>query len=103
MKHIFLMLAALLSFTAVSARMKISYDESKVLSEDIHALGGVATRKEVAVYFDDSEKSYMVLLMYVPNEKKGPVPAFLGVNFMGNHATTYDPGVSMPIIISSRL
>lgn len=68
----------------------------KVLSSDAGALGGKATRKEVAVYFDAAEKVYMVLLMYVPNDRKGPVPAFLGANFLGNHATTDDPEVSMP-------
>ena len=68
----------------------------KVLSCDVEALGGKATRKEVAVYFDVAEKVYMVLLMYVPNDRKGPVPAFLGANFKGNHGTTDDPEVSMP-------
>lgn len=68
----------------------------KVLSTDTEALEGKATRKEVAVYFDAAKKVYMVLLMYVPNDRKGPVPAFLGVNFKGNHGTTLDPEVSMP-------
>ena len=68
----------------------------KLLSSDAEALGGKATRKEVAVYFDAAEKVYMVLLMYVPNDRIGPVPAFLGVNFKGNHGTTDDPEVSMP-------
>ena len=68
----------------------------KLLSSDAEALGGKATRKEVAVYFDTAEKVYMVLLMYIPNDRKGPVPAFLGVNFKGNHGTTDDPEVSMP-------
>ena len=68
----------------------------KVLSETPDALGGKATRKEVEVYFDKEEKSGMTLLMYLPNAAKGPVPAFIGVNFKGNHATTDDPEVSMP-------
>ena len=68
----------------------------KVLNEDYKAINGLATRKEVAVYFDAAETSYMVMLMYVPNDRKGPVPAFVGINFKGNHATTDDPGVSMP-------
>lgn len=68
----------------------------KVLSCDVEALGGKATRKEVAVYFDAAKKVYMVLLMYVPNDRKGPVPVFLGANFKGNHGTTDDPEVLMP-------
>lgn len=68
----------------------------KVLKEDRNALGGKATRKEVAVYFDAEEKSSMIILMHIPNDRKGPVPAFVGANFMCNHGTTEDPGVSMP-------
>ena len=68
----------------------------EVLSEASDALGGKATRKEVAIYFDKDKNSNMVLLMYIPNGVKGPVPAFLGINFKGNHATTNDPHVGMP-------
>jgi len=52
--------------------------------------------KEVEVFFDAEEKGSLVLLLYVPNKKDGPAPAFLGANFRGNHATTDDPGVSLP-------
>lgn len=68
----------------------------KELSVDTAALDGAATRKEIAIYFDEAEKSYMVLLLYIPNGQKGPVPAFVGVNFKGNHATTFDEEVSLP-------
>jgi len=68
----------------------------KVLKENPKAFGGLATMREVGIYFNAQETNYMVLLMYVPNNVKGPVPAFVGVNFKGNHATTDDPEVSMP-------
>ena len=68
----------------------------KVLTEDKNALNGTATRKEVAMYFDKEESHCAVLLMYIPNGSDGPVPAFMGINFKGNHATTFDPGVSLP-------
>lgn len=68
----------------------------EVLSTDDDALGGKAVRKAVAVYFDAARTSYMVMLMYVPKDRKGPVPAFLGANFKGNHGTTEDPEVSLP-------
>lgn len=59
----------------------------KQLSSDSTALEGKATRKEVAVYFDEKDSLGMTLLMYVPNDRKGPVPAFLGANFKGNAGT----------------
>ena len=48
------------------------------------ALGGKAVRKEVAIYFDKAETQGLKLLLYVPKNAKGAVPAFLGVNFKGN-------------------
>lgn len=63
-------------------------------SRSENALGGLATRKEVRISFVDGE--YIDLLLYVPRGRSGPVPAFLGVNFFGNHTITADPGVSLP-------
>lgn len=40
----------------------------------------------------------MTLLIYVPNGHDGPVPAFMGINFWGNHATCLDEGVSLPAL-----
>ena len=57
----------------------------KVLSEDKTALGGIATRKEVAVYFTKGNAHYMTILMYLPNQVKTPVPLFVGLNFDGNY------------------
>ena len=57
-----------------------------VTSLDRQALGGTATRKEVSVCFTakpDGPK--MDLLIYLPNAARKPVPAFLGMNFEGNH------------------
>ena len=68
----------------------------KVLSSDRTAMGGKATRKEVAVYYTKDESRWMTLLIYIPNNRKGKVPAFLGINFKGNHTTTDDPAVSLP-------
>ena len=46
----------------------------KVLEESHEAFGGKATRRQVAVYFTEDESRYMTVLMYIPNDAKGPVP-----------------------------
>jgi hypothetical protein len=67
----------------------------KVLSEDKNALGGIATRKEVAVYFTKGDTDYMTILMYLPNREKTPVPLFVGLNFEGNYTVGNDPGITI--------
>jgi hypothetical protein len=69
-----------------------------VNSEDKEALGGKAIRREVAILFTDNPTGPRInLLLYLP---KGAapgrrVPAFLGLNFEGNHAVSKDPGISL--------
>lgn len=63
---------------------------------DSRALGGKATRKEVDVYFSgDRTGPSMRILMFVPNDAGKPVPAFLGLNFFGNHTVHGDPGIQL--------
>lgn len=64
---------------------------------DSKALDGRATRKELVIRFakPSGEKPSMRLLLYVPNERDGPVPAFLGLNFLGNHTVWPDPGITV--------
>ena len=63
--------------------------------EDTHYFGGRATKKEVAITFGDPA-STIHLLLVVPNKREGPVPAFLGLNFHGNHAVLPDPTITLP-------
>jgi hypothetical protein len=69
-----------------------------VNSEDKQALGGKAIRREVAILFtDDPAGPRINLLVYLPGDA-GPahrVPAFVGLNFEGNHAVSKDPGISL--------
>ena len=68
----------------------------RVLEEDRTALDGLATRRQVRVFFDKEEADYLTLLLYLPNHRSKKVPAFLGVNFFGNHTIDTDPGILLP-------
>jgi hypothetical protein len=60
------------------------------------ALRGQATRKEVRVWFSEkSDGPKMDLLIYIPRSGSGPYPAFLGLNFGGNHTVEADPGLKI--------
>ena len=68
----------------------------EVTSTDPQALGGKATRKEVSVYFTGQKDGpKMDLLIYLPNGARKPAPAFVGLNFDGNHAVHPDPGITL--------
>lgn len=67
---------------------------TEITSEDQNALGGLATRREVSLYFgEDSDRPRLDLLIYLPKERIGSAPAFLGLNFSGNHSIYPDPGI----------
>ena len=81
----------------------------KVFESSENALGGKAIRKQVEITFheldyaktkkDSGREVKANLLIYIPKNASGPVPAFLGCNFMGNHAVTSDKGVAMRSLI----
>jgi hypothetical protein len=59
-------------------------------------LGGVATRREIAIFLTGKKDGpQMSLLLYVPNNRSGRAPVFLGMNFSGNHAVSKDPSVTL--------
>jgi hypothetical protein len=71
---------------------------SRVRSEDKAALGGTAVRREITISFSEApEGPQLDLLLYLP-KIAGPtrrVPAFLGLNFEGNHTIHSDPGIAL--------
>ncbi len=68
--------------------------EYKVLEQCDTAMGGLATRKQVEITFRrDGVERKALLLIYIPNFRKGRAPCFLHYNYQGNHSTTNDPAV----------
>ena len=68
---------------------------SKLVSRVEDALGGKAIRREIDVFFGPDEKAQsMRLLIYTPKTSE-KVPAFLGLNFQGNHSVDPDPTISL--------
>ncbi len=68
----------------------------KITSTQPDALGGKATRKQVTIYVTGDRSGPSIdLLLYVPNGAKKPVPAFLGLNFYGNHTIEADPAIKV--------
>ena len=61
-----------------------------------NALNGKATRKEIVIYFTKGESEpAMTVLLYLPNKVNGKVPVFIGLNFLGIHATQLDSTITI--------
>src|SRR5947209_4678398 len=68
----------------------------EITSVDKNALSGKATRKEISIYFEGRKGGpKMDLLLYLPNNARKPAPAFVGLNFNGNHSIHSDPGITL--------
>ena len=72
---------------------KVGKIRFNILSEDNSALNGTAIRREVEVFFSGAESPSMIILMYIPAKRKGPVPLYAGLNFGGNYTINADPGI----------
>ena len=70
----------------------------EVRSIDRQALDGRAVRKQVAIHIPGKKDGPLELLIYLPSKASKPVPAFLGLNFGGNHSIHDDP----QILLSTR-
>jgi len=70
--------------------------EARLVREDARALDGKATLRELDLTFGPSGVSPIHLLLVVPNERKGPAPVFVGINFYGNHTLLPDPKIRLP-------
>lgn len=76
-------------------RLATRYD---VKSVDSSALGGTAIRKEIAIVWTEyPDLAPLNILLYVPKNrsKTGPPPVFVGLNYMGNHSISTEPGIAL--------
>jgi hypothetical protein len=61
-----------------------------------HAFDGKALRREVTITFGNRDREHSIqMLVYLPASAPRPAPAFVGLNFWGNHACTDDPAVTL--------
>jgi hypothetical protein len=59
------------------------------------ALGGIAIRKQLSLYFSKNDRLLEVnVLMYLP-KTNSKVPVFLALNFSGNHTVYTDPDIRL--------
>ncbi|HAZ64129.1 MAG TPA: acetylxylan esterase [Armatimonadetes bacterium] len=66
----------------------------EVFDQDTAALDGLATRTQVTIWLLGRRDGPAVdLLVYRPNHVEGRAPAFLGLNFGGNHTIADDPAI----------
>ena len=68
----------------------------KVFDLERRALGGLATRSQVKVNFTGKQDGPgMNTLIYLPNDRKKPIPTFVLLNFGGNHTIHSDPDIKL--------
>ena len=68
------------------------------LDDNHSAVEGSATRKQIEITFSkNGVRRKALLLLYLPNQIKTPVPVFFACNFQGNQTISTDPD----IIVSS--
>ena len=60
-----------------------------------NALGGRATLRLVQIETGAAAAPRIDLMLLIPNQRRGPVPVFLAMNFCGNHAVIADPRVPL--------
>jgi hypothetical protein len=76
-----------------TTKPKLQFEE---IVRDANALNGLATRREITIHLTaKADGPKMSLMLYVPNKRTGRVPAFLAMNYNGNHAIHTDPKITI--------
>ncbi|MFC5410065.1 acetylxylan esterase [Larkinella bovis] len=81
--------------TTPSRRLATRYE---LRSVDSSALGGTAIRKQISVIWTEyPDLPSLDILLYVPKNKSGTgkPPVFVGLNYMGNHSISPEPGIAL--------
>lgn len=65
----------------------------EVIAVNEQALGGLATRKEIVIYPTTDKSRPIHVLIYLPNNRSGAAPVFMGLNYAGNQAVAADTGI----------
>lgn len=69
---------------------------SRIVATRSDAVGGLATRTLVELsFFDDPAAPKVLLMVYLPNGTKGPVPAMVGLNYYGVASVEPDPALPL--------
>ncbi len=69
----------------------------KVISINHQSINQLSTCKQIRFDFIGTGNTvHMYLLVYLPNDAAKPVPAFLGLNFYGNHTIYKDSEILLP-------
>jgi hypothetical protein len=63
--------------------------------EDQSKYGGKATLKLITLRFGPEGTPPVSLMALIPNNRKGPAPVFIGLNFTGNHTTADFPEIPL--------
>lgn len=70
------------------------------------AFNGKAIRRQIIIEFHEpvsnAIKQTVSLLVYIPRHVSKPCPAFVGLNFQGNHTVCDDPNICMPAVESGK-
>ena len=67
---------------------------ASLIEENPNALGGLATMQQVCLRFEGNGRHLnTLLLVYIPNARKGSVPVMIGYNFRGNHCVSPDESI----------
>ncbi|HUR44836.1 MAG TPA: hypothetical protein VMZ27_03090 [Candidatus Saccharimonadales bacterium] len=70
--------------------------QAKIERVEKDFFGGKATKKEITITYGPTNLPPIHLLLVVPSLRIGPVPAFLGLNFCGNHTLVSNSDIAMP-------
>jgi len=70
--------------------------KSRLVFEDREALHGTAIMKEVVLEIcRDDDSLELNLLVFLPSDREGPVPLFVGLNFYGNQTIHSDSMIAL--------